>query len=127
MARRRAWAASPRYTFGIEETSTPAGPGVAGFLPEIVLRPGQRLDRYTLLERLATGGMAEVWLARQSGASDFSRLVAIKRILSHLARDPTFVRMFLHEARLAARLSHPHIAQIFDLGEQGGVHYLALA
>jgi serine/threonine protein kinase len=95
-------------------------------LPEIVLRPGQRLDRYTLLERLATGGMAEVWLARQSGASDFSRLVAIKRILSHLARDPTFVRMFLHEARLAAGLSHPHIAQIFDLGEQAGLHYLAM-
>lgn len=91
-----------------------------------MLRPGQRLDRYTLLEPLATGGMAEVWLARQSGASGFSRLVAIKRILSHLARDPAFVRMFLHEARLAARLSHPNIAQIFDLSEQAGVHYLAM-
>lgn len=79
-----------------------------------------------MLELLATGGMAEVWLARQRGSSGFTRLVAIKRVLSHLARRPEFVRMFLHEAKIAANLVHPNIAQIYDLGEEVGLHFLVM-
>jgi serine/threonine-protein kinase len=73
--------------------------------------------KYVLLRQLAVGGMAEVYLARQSGPAGFEKECVIKRILPSLAADQQFVRMFLDEARIAARLSHPHIVQIYDLGK----------
>ena len=72
--------------------------------------------KYLLLRQLAIGGMAEVYLARQSGPAGFEKECVIKRILPSLAADQQFVNMFLDEARIAARLSHPNIVQIFDLG-----------
>jgi serine/threonine-protein kinase len=76
-----------------------------------------RLGPYELVERLATGGMAEVYLAKRAGPHGFSKLVAVKRILPQLARDPDFVAMFVDEARVCARLCHPNIVQVFDFGE----------
>ncbi len=80
--------------------------------------------KYHLLRKLAEGGMAEVFLARQDGASD--RVLVIKRILPHLNELPEFVRMFINEARIAARLHHPNVAQIFDLGRVGHSHFMAM-
>lgn len=82
--------------------------------------------RYALLQRIAAGGMAELFLARQKGLEGFEKLCAIKRILPSKSGDPRFVELFLEEARLAARLSHPNIAQIYDLGIEGGSYYLAM-
>ena len=72
---------------------------------------------YTLIKRVARGGMAEVFLARQRGVEGFEREVALKRILPHLVESPEFVDMFVEEARVAARLRHPNIAHIYDFGK----------
>ncbi|WP_394820956.1 serine/threonine protein kinase [Pendulispora albinea] len=85
-----------------------------------------RLGPYELIERLATGGMAEVYLARRAGPRGFQKLVAVKRILPQLARDPDFVAMFVDEARVCANLSHPNIVQVFDFGEQDDELYMAM-
>ena len=86
----------------------------------------RRFDRYELLRKLATGGMAEIYLARQSGLEGFEKVVVVKRILSHLASDEEFVSMFLDEARIAAKLSHPNIVQIYDLGKAEDSYYIAM-
>lgn len=90
------------------------------------LAPGTRLGRYTLVRRFAMGGMAELYLAQQSGAAGFSKFVALKRILPHLAHEETFTRMFLSEARLASDLSHPNLAHVLDFGESEGEHFLTM-
>jgi serine/threonine protein kinase len=86
----------------------------------------QSFGKYQLEKKLATGGMAEVWLARQTGIEGFNRHVVIKRILPHLAEDPEFVQMFLNEAKIASRFNHPNIAQIYDLGEANGTYFIAM-
>ena len=86
----------------------------------------EQLGRYQLVSKLATGGMAEVFLSRAAGPGDFEKTLVLKRILPHLAEDPSFVEMFLSEARLAARLEHPNIVQIFDFGQADGTYYLAM-
>ena len=85
-----------------------------------------RFGRYLLHERIAMGGMAEIFLARQQGPGRFERSLVIKRILPHLAQDPKFVAMFLDEAALAAQLQHPCIAQVYDFGEEAGAYFIAL-
>jgi len=90
------------------------------------LRPGQRLGRYVLLSPVAQGGMARVWAARQVGIRGFQKLVAIKTISPALAADAEFERMFLDEARIAAAIHHPNVAEILDLGEVGSVLFLAM-
>ena len=82
--------------------------------------------RYSLVKKLATGGMAEVYLAHQKGPEGFQKHLVIKKILPHLAADDEFVSMFLNEARIAARFSHPNIVQIFDLGKEGESYYIAM-
>ncbi|MGZ6143987.1 MAG: serine/threonine protein kinase, partial [Myxococcales bacterium] len=84
------------------------------------------LGKYKLVKLIASGGMAEVYLAKQAGAAGFEKMVCLKRILPHLARDKQFVEMFLNEARLAARLDHPNIVSIFDLGEANGNYFIAM-
>jgi eukaryotic-like serine/threonine-protein kinase len=86
----------------------------------------QSFGKYQLEKKLATGGMAEVWLARQTGIEGFNRNIVVKRILTHLAEDPEFVNMFLQEARIASRFNHPNIAQIYDLGENAGMFFIAM-
>lgn len=85
-----------------------------------------RLSRYDVLGRLASGGMAEVWLARMKGVAGFEKLVVLKTILPELLDEPQFVTMFINEARLAALLAHPNCVQIFDLGEEGDVLFIAM-
>ncbi|HUS32317.1 MAG TPA: serine/threonine-protein kinase [Kofleriaceae bacterium] len=86
----------------------------------------RRFGKYTLVAKLATGGMAEIFLARLHGDGGFEKLVCIKRILPHLAKNPQFVAMFLDEARVAARISHPNVCQVFELGEFQGQYYIAM-
>jgi len=85
-----------------------------------------RVGRYHLVERLAVGGMAEVFLACERGTHALDRLLVIKRILPHLADNEEFVRMFMTEARLAARINHPNVVQIYELGEAGGFPFIAM-
>jgi eukaryotic-like serine/threonine-protein kinase len=82
--------------------------------------------QYRLIDRLAVGGMAELFLAQQSGPDGFEKPVVIKRIRPHLSRQSAFVRMFLNEARLAAQLNHPNIVQIHDLGKVGDSYYIGM-
>jgi serine/threonine-protein kinase len=91
-----------------------------------MVRSSQRVGPYRLERRIASGGMAEVHAARREGAHGFERRLAIKTILPQLASDPEFVAMFTDEARLAARLEHPAIAQVFDFGEADGTLFLAM-
>ncbi|MEW5741560.1 MAG: protein kinase [Myxococcota bacterium] len=82
--------------------------------------------RYQLLKKLATGGMAQIYLARQLGPEGFEKLLVVKRILPHLAENEDFITMFLDEARIAARLNHPNVVQIFDLGAQDDSFFIAM-
>lgn len=86
----------------------------------------QQLGKYTLIRKLASGGMAEVHLAATQGPGGFQKSLVVKRIHPHLAEDERFVAMFLDEARLAAMLSHPNIVQIFDFGVAEGRYFLAM-
>lgn len=90
------------------------------------LKPGDHLGKYTLVRRLAAGGMAEVFVARYAGIGGFEREAVVKCVLPHLARDARYVEMFLREASLAARLTHPNVCPVFDVGEEDGRHYLAM-
>jgi serine/threonine-protein kinase len=82
-------------------------------------RAGTASTRYEILGRLAEGGMAEIFLARSKGMAGLERHVVLKRVLPERARDAGFVAMFLDEARLAAQLHHPNVAQVFDIGKLG--------
>lgn len=88
----------------------------------------ERLGRYELVRKIATGGMAELFLARFSGPGGFEKRCAVKRILPQYASDAEFLRMFLNEARVAAMFDHPNIVQIFDHGtdENTGQHFIAM-
>ncbi len=85
-----------------------------------------RLGPYRIERRIASGGMAEVFVAHREAAHGFLRRVALKTILPQYASDPEFVAMFADEARLVARLEHPAIAQVFDFGEADGALFLAM-
>ncbi|MBU8895681.1 protein kinase [Corallococcus sp. M34] len=84
------------------------------------------MGRYLLTRKLATGGMAEVFLAKTAGPMGFEKLLVVKRILPHLAEDPQFVEMFLSEAKLVAKLDHPNIVQIFDFGQEEDAYFIAM-
>jgi serine/threonine protein kinase len=86
----------------------------------------QKFGRYTLLERVTTGGMAEVYRAMARGAQGFSRLVAIKKILPQYAGSREFQRMFVDEATIASRLNHANIAQVYDFDIHEGTPYIAM-
>ncbi|MBW2730989.1 MAG: serine/threonine protein kinase [Deltaproteobacteria bacterium] len=85
-----------------------------------------RFGKYELIQRIAIGGMAEVFLARTYGAEGFVKELVIKRILPQLNEDPDFVSMFINEARLAARLQHANIVQIYDFDHVEGNYYIAM-
>jgi eukaryotic-like serine/threonine-protein kinase len=87
---------------------------------------GERFGNYEILRRIAAGGMAEVFLAKQTGLGGFERLVCIKRILPHLGEQEDFIKMFQDEARIAANLIHPNVAQIYDIGQINGAYYIAM-
>jgi len=116
---------------GAEEAAVPEGP--VGEIPSPMdesERPErtdpQRIGRYELCFELASGGMASVYLARIDGVSGFEKLVALKRIHRHLAKEKGYVNMFLDEARIASRITHPNVCSVFDFGESDGEHYIAM-
>jgi serine/threonine protein kinase len=82
--------------------------------------------RYILLRRLAIGGMAEIYLARQAAMAGFEKEVVIKRLRAELADDPRIVEMFLDEARIGALLNHPNIVHVYDVDEHDGIPYIAM-
>ncbi|HNS99966.1 MAG TPA: protein kinase [Polyangiaceae bacterium] len=86
----------------------------------------QRVERYELLAELAAGGMATVYLARLGGAGGFQRLYAIKKLHPHFAHEREFVEMFLDEARLAARIHHPNVVPILEVGQSQSGFFLVM-
>lgn len=107
----------PLSTSGISPSPSPAS----------VLLPGQeQFGKFILLNRVALGGMAEVFRAKFSGPGGFQKVVAIKRILPEYTRDHNFLQMFVDEARIAGSLRHPHIVQIQELGEIEGVFFISM-
>src|SRR5688572_7588986 len=101
--------------------TTGGGPRIA---PAII--PFTPFGKYTLVARLGRGGMAEVFLGFVSGPAGFRKPLVIKRILPDLESEPRLVDMFFDEARLAARLGHPHVVQTYEVGAHAGSHYLAM-
>jgi serine/threonine protein kinase len=95
-----------------------------GLLAEGIV--GGRIGRYRLIGLLATGGMAQVYLALSGELSGFRTLVVVKRILPHLASDSHFIRMFFDEARIVARLDHPNIVRITEIGHDNDQYFLAM-
>jgi serine/threonine-protein kinase len=87
---------------------------------------GTGVGRYRYIAMLAEGGMADVYLAVTKGQANFEKLVVIKELRAALAQDPTFVQMFLDEARLAARLNHPNVVQTYEVGSEGSRHFIAM-
>src|SRR6266545_2449507 len=90
------------------------------------LSPGSSFGRYVVESRLARGGMGEVWLATARGPGGFQKRVVIKTVLPDLMEKPAYVQMLVREASLAARLDHPNIVHVFDLGCVGGMYYIAM-
>jgi serine/threonine protein kinase len=86
----------------------------------------ERIGRYEVIQHLASGGMADLFLCRQSGPSGFEKVVALKQIRSEYSADDEFLTMFMDEARIAALLNHPNIAQIYELGSESGQPFLAM-
>lgn len=84
------------------------------------------LGEYRVVDEIGVGGMASVHLARVDGPAGFQKWVAIKRIHSHLVEDPSFVNMFLDEAKVAARISHPNVATVFKLEQHEDTYWIAM-
>jgi serine/threonine protein kinase len=89
-------------------------------------RPVRRLGPYELVRPLGRGGFAEVWLGKRTGPGGFESRVAIKTVRIELRTDPAFQQMFTDEAKLAARINHPNVVSIFELGEVDDVLYLVM-
>lgn len=87
---------------------------------------GDEFGPYQLVEKVATGGMAEVFRAKRSGVEGFEKVVALKRILPHLSDNKEFVDLFIDEAKMVAGLTHPNIVQIFDLGKIDDTYFIAM-
>ncbi len=84
------------------------------------------LGRYRVVDEIGIGGMASVHLGRMDGPGGFQKWVAIKRIHAHLVEDESFIQMFLDEARVAARISHPNVATVFELGKHDDTYWIAM-
>src|SRR5262245_38094175 len=87
---------------------------------------GEQLGRYQVIRHLASGGMADVLLARAKGIEGFERAVVLKRIRAEHAKDERFIKMFIDEARLAASLHHQNVVQVHDIGEERGEYFFAM-
>ena len=121
VGRRRAFAAGTDVADGEPRGQRPPPPPPA---------PGsgrpERFGKYAVVRHLADGGMAEVYLARATGIEGFEKQVVIKRLKPELAENPWATELFLQEARIAATLEHPQIAQVHDVGAIDGSYFLAM-
>src|SRR5215831_13551872 len=88
--------------------------------------PQHQQQRYRVIEKLASGGMAEVFRAESAGLEGFKKQVAIKRVLPHLSEKKKFISMFLDEARLSAHLSHSNCVQVFDIGVGDNAYFIVM-
>jgi serine/threonine-protein kinase len=88
--------------------------------------PLARVGRYEVIGHLATGGMAQIYLARQTGLGSFERHVVLKTIVRERASDQRFVNMFLDEAKLAATLNHQNVAQVYEVDQADGAYFMAM-
>ncbi|MGD9032520.1 MAG: protein kinase [Desulfobacteraceae bacterium] len=86
----------------------------------------EKFGKYLLLDRIAVGGMAELYRAMMTGAEGFEKLIAIKKLLSHLTVQENLVNAFVGEAKLAALLQHQNIVQIYDFGSVDGDYFIAM-
>jgi len=86
----------------------------------------ERFGKYHVLEKIAQGGMAEVYKVKTVGIAGFEKIQALKRILPHQAREARFIRSFIDEARIAVELTHRNIVQVFDFGKADGELFLAM-
>jgi serine/threonine protein kinase len=86
----------------------------------------QQFGDYHLLEKIATGGMAEVYRARAYGLAGFEKILVIKKVLASLAKDDEFIKLFIDEAKIAVQLMHVNIVQVFELGEVNQNYYMAM-
>jgi len=93
---------------------------------ENVFKPGDQIDQYEVIAQLKSGGMATLFLARRRGAAGFAKHVAIKLVHGHLAEDDRFVQMFVDEAMLSARIHHPNVVHVEELGETEGTYYIVM-
>jgi len=94
--------------------------------PQPQLEVGSYYGKYFLLKKLAAGGMGEIFLAKQQGPAGFEKILVVKKVLPHLTENKEFVELFLSEARLAARMNHRNVVQLFELGEQKGSYFIAM-
>ncbi|MBI2981866.1 MAG: serine/threonine protein kinase [Deltaproteobacteria bacterium] len=85
-----------------------------------------RLGRYRIVDRIAVGGMAELFLGNLEGARGFEKRVAIKQILPQWSQDPDFVAMLVDEAKIVVQLNHPNIVQVIELGHEGETYFIAM-
>jgi serine/threonine protein kinase len=104
----------------VEETP-PRRPAVEGELVSPI-----QFGKYMLFKHIGRGGMADVYKARIRGTAGFERTFVVKRILSHLCSDPSFTKMLIDEAKIAARLNHPNIVQVFELGNVGDEYFMSM-
>jgi serine/threonine-protein kinase len=95
-------------------------------LPKMALSAGQMFGKYQILERIATGGMAEVIKAQTEGIGGFKKTYAIKRVLPHLSQNKEYIAMLVDEAKVAGLLSHANIVQILDLGQIDQIWFIAM-
>jgi len=86
----------------------------------------EQFGRFRLTQRIAVGGMGEVYLARYPTAAGIERMAVVKRILPHLSKDPSFVSYFLNEGRITSLLAHPNVVQTIELGRVANQYYIAL-
>ena len=90
------------------------------------LRRAQQLGRYHLLDRIAFGGMAEIYRAKTFDGNGHAHLVAVKRVLAHLAEDDDFIQMLVDEAKIASVLRHTSIARVYEFARAGGEYFIAM-
>lgn len=103
-----------------------AGRPYQAVAPKPMAEEKQKLGRYTLLEKIAQGGMAQVFKAKTVDPGGFERLVVIKRILPHISEDPEYVAMLIDEAKIAVHFTHGNIAQIYDLGRVQDDYFIVM-
>ncbi|MEO7668646.1 MAG: serine/threonine-protein kinase, partial [Polyangia bacterium] len=87
---------------------------------------GRRVGRFTITSHLASGGMAELFVARQEAVGGFEKDLVLKMLQERYAENPRVVEMFLDEARLAAKLNHQNIVHVYDVDEADGIRYIAM-
>lgn len=109
---------------GLSEPAAPQDGTAAG--EEDQHLTGERFGKFVIVGEVALGGMAEVFLGVQHGLEGFTKVVVIKRVMAQFSSNPDFVRMFVDEARLAARLEHPNIVRTHEFGEVAGQYYTAM-